>query len=44
MKIINGIKYYEDFGEIVEKSHSCLIVWDVQNGLVDKIFNEALTR
>jgi len=40
MKIINGIKFYDDFREIVERSHSCLVVWDVQNGLVDKIFNK----
>jgi nicotinamidase-related amidase len=40
MKIINGINFYEDIREIVEPSHSCLVVWDVQNGLVDKIFNK----
>jgi nicotinamidase-related amidase len=40
MKIINGIKFYEDIREIVDPSHSCLVVWDVQNGLVDKIFNK----
>ena len=40
MKTINGIKIFEDIKEIVDPSHSCLIVWDVQNGLVDKIFNK----
>jgi nicotinamidase-related amidase len=40
MKIINGIKFFEDIKEIVDPRHSCLVVWDVQNGLVDKIFNK----
>jgi nicotinamidase-related amidase len=40
MKKVNGIRVYENLGEIVEPSHSCLVVWDVQNGLVDKIFNK----
>lgn len=40
MKIINGINFYEDIKEIIRPDHSCLIVWDVQNGLVDKIFNK----
>jgi nicotinamidase-related amidase len=35
-----GITIYEDLAEIVDPRHSCLIVWDVQNGLVDKIFNQ----
>jgi nicotinamidase-related amidase len=35
-----GIAIYEDLKEIVEPGHSCLVVWDVQNGLVDKIFNK----
>ena len=39
MKNNNGIIIYEDLAEIVDSKHSCLIVWDVQNGLVDKIFN-----
>jgi len=37
----NGITIYEDLTEIVDPRHSCLIVWDVQNGLVDRIFNQA---
>ncbi len=36
----NGITVYEDLTEIVDPRHSCLIVWDVQNGLVDRIFNQ----
>ena len=36
----NGITIYEDLIEIVDPRHSCLIVWDVQNGLVDRIFNQ----
>jgi nicotinamidase-related amidase len=35
-----GIAIYEDLKEIVEPGHSCLVVWDVQNGLVDRIFNK----
>jgi len=35
-----GITLYEDLTEIVDPGHSCLIVWDVQNGLADKIFNK----
>jgi nicotinamidase-related amidase len=40
MKTANGVIVYENIREIVEPRHSCLIVWDVQNGLVDKIFNK----
>ena len=36
----NGLTIYEDLKEIVHPGHSCLIVWDVQNGLVDRIFNK----
>jgi nicotinamidase-related amidase len=36
----NGIAIYEDLTEIVDPGHSCLVVWDVQNGLVDQIFNQ----
>lgn len=39
MKNINGIIIYENIKEIVDPSHSCLVVWDVQNGLADRIFN-----
>jgi nicotinamidase-related amidase len=40
MKTANGVIVYENIKEIVEPKHSCLIVWDVQNGLVDRIFNK----
>ena len=40
MKKRNGIIVYESLREIVEPKHSCLVVWDVQNGLVDRIFNK----
>ena len=34
------IAVYETLSEILDPGHSCLIVWDVQNGLVDRIFNK----
>jgi nicotinamidase-related amidase len=34
------IAVYETLSEIIDPGHSCLIVWDVQNGLVDRIFNK----
>jgi len=40
MKTTNGVTVYKNLREIVEPKHSCLIVWDVQNGLVDRIFNK----
>ena len=40
MKKGNGIMVYESLREIIEPDHSCLVVWDVQNGLVDRIFNK----
>ncbi len=36
---MNGISIYENLAEIVDPEHSCLVVWDVQLGLVDRIFN-----
>ncbi len=39
MKKADGIVIYENLEEITGPSHSCLVVWDVQNGLVDRIFN-----
>lgn len=39
MKNIYGIDIYENLKEVVDPSHTCLVVWDVQNGLVDRIFN-----
>jgi len=40
MQKINGITIYDKLQEIVSPEHSCLIVWDVQNGLVNWIFNK----
>ena len=34
MKKRNGIIVYKSLKEIVDPEHSCLVVWDVQNGLV----------
>ncbi len=31
---------YKSLNEIVDPAHTCLVVWDVQNGLVDRIFNK----
>lgn len=36
----NQTTVYENLAEIVAPNHSCLVVWDVQNGLVDRIFNK----
>lgn len=35
-----GIPVYENLAEIIDPGHTCLVVWDVQNGLVDRIFNK----
>ena len=40
MKSIYGINIYENIKEIIEPGHTCLVVWDVQNGLVSRIFNK----
>ncbi len=40
MKTVNGIEIYENLKEIINPGHSCLVVWDVQNGLVSRIFNK----
>jgi nicotinamidase-related amidase len=40
MKTFNGVDIYENLKEIVEPSRSCLVVWDVQQGLVNSIFNK----
>jgi nicotinamidase-related amidase len=40
MKKANGVVIYENLEEITDPSHSCLVVWDVQNGLVGRIFNK----
>lgn len=40
------IVIFETLPEIIHPDHSCLVIWDVQNGLVDRIYNkeEFLTR
>ncbi len=40
MKTFNGVDIYENLEEIVQPPHSCLVVWDVQQGLVGAIFNK----
>jgi nicotinamidase-related amidase len=40
MKEFDGIPVYETLREIVDPSHSCLVVWDVQNATVERIFNK----
>jgi nicotinamidase-related amidase len=45
MQDINGKTIYSEVNEIVDPSHTALVVWDVQNLLVDSIFNkEEFTR
>lgn len=39
MKKFNGIEIYENLQEILNPKHTCLVVWDVQNGLVSRIYN-----
>jgi len=39
MKEANGVVIYENLAEIIAPDHTCLVIWDVQNGLVDRIFN-----
>ena len=40
MQDIDGKTIYSEVNEIVEPSHTALVVWDVQNLLVDSIFNK----
>jgi nicotinamidase-related amidase len=40
VKQFKNIFIYETLREIVEPSHTCLVVWDVQNALVENIFNK----
>jgi hypothetical protein len=40
MQEVNGVVVYDTLQEIVDPKHSCLVVWDVQNGLVDRSFNK----
>jgi nicotinamidase-related amidase len=41
MKESNGVVIYETLTEIIDPRHTCLVVWDVQHGLFDRIFNKA---
>ena len=41
MKDAFGIRIFGNLSEIVDPSHTCLVVWDVQNYLVDRIFNKS---
>jgi nicotinamidase-related amidase len=40
MKKSNGVVIYKNLLEIIDPEHTCLVVWDVQHGLVDRIFNK----
>lgn len=40
MKTVYDIDIYENLKEIINPEHSCLVIWDVQNGLVSRIFNK----
>jgi nicotinamidase-related amidase len=37
MKNTYGVIIYEDLKEIVDPKHSCLVIWDVQTGLADRV-------
>jgi nicotinamidase-related amidase len=39
MKTWNNVEILETLAEILDPSHTALVVWDVQNGLVDHIFD-----
>lgn len=40
MKNFNRVEIFERLDEIVRPSHTALVVWDVQNALVNRIFNK----
>jgi nicotinamidase-related amidase len=40
MKTIHGVEIYENLKETVDPAHTSLVVWDVQVGLVNRIFNK----
>jgi nicotinamidase-related amidase len=40
LKNFKGVEVYENLKEIIAPQHTCLVVWDVQNGLVDRIYNK----
>ncbi len=37
---VGNTTVFETLAEIVDPAHSCLVVWDVQHGLVDRIYNK----
>jgi nicotinamidase-related amidase len=39
MKSYHGVEIYESLAEIARPAHSCLVVWDVVQGLVRRAFN-----
>ena len=40
MKLYEGVRIYETLAEIVNPEHSCLVIWDVQLGLVGRVFDK----
>ena len=40
MKLYEGIRIYESLPEIVNPQHTCLVIWDVQLGLVGRVFDK----
>ena len=40
MKTIGKSVMYETLEEIVNPEHTVLVIWDVQNALVESIFNK----
>ena len=40
MKLYEGIRVYESLPEIVSPEHTCLVIWDVQLGLVGRVFDK----
>ena len=39
MKQYQGVRIYETLAEIVVPAHTCLVIWDVQLGLVGRVFD-----
>ena len=40
MKHYQGVRIFETLAEIVNPVHTCLVIWDVQLGLVGRIFDK----
>lgn len=40
MKLLGSKKIYETMEEIINPEHTMLVMWDVQNGLVNNVFNK----